>query len=83
MAKPLALPLSERIEEIQAEIDELIVSMSLGHPPSAFPAIGLSNHCLRGMAACAAANSQSWFSVRKKRRMSKTQTALERMKDAV
>src|SRR5215475_8844223 len=51
------------------------VSINLVRPPPAFHAIGLSNHCLRGMAACAAANSQSWFSVRKKRRMSKTQTA--------
>jgi hypothetical protein len=31
----------------------------LGGRPPAFHAIGLGNHCLRGMAACAAANSQS------------------------
>jgi hypothetical protein len=63
MANPRAIPLSERIEEIQAEIDELINGRvdELGASAPAFHAIGLGNHCLRGMAACAAANSQSWF----------------------
>jgi hypothetical protein len=77
MANPRAIPLSERIEEIQAEIDELINGRvdELGASAAGVPRDWIRQALFaRNGGLCRCELAIMWLSARKKRRMSKKQT---------